>query len=59
MRGVDQRHETLFSYVRPVSRVPPNHPLRAIRRITDRALTALSDRFRRAIFGSRPALDSA
>ncbi len=45
MRGADQRNDTLFSYVRPDSRVPPNHPLRAIRRITDRALTSLSDRF--------------
>jgi transposase len=31
--------------MRPDSRVPPNHPLRAIRRISDRALRALSDRF--------------
>lgn len=45
MRGADQRNDTLFSYVRPDSRVPPNHPLRAIRRITDRALNSLSDRF--------------
>ena len=36
MRGTDQRNDTLFSYVRPDSRVPPNHPLRPIRRITDR-----------------------
>jgi transposase len=33
------------SYVRPDSRVPPNHPLRAIRRITDRAQTSLTVRF--------------
>src|SRR5471032_1691001 len=45
MRGTDQRNDTLFSYVRPDSRVPPNHPLRAIRRITDSALISLSDRF--------------
>jgi transposase len=45
MRGADQRNDTLFSYVRPDSRVPPNHPLRLIRGITDRALTSLSDRF--------------
>jgi transposase len=45
MRGADQRNDTLFSYVRPDSRVPQNHPLRAIRRITDRALTSLTDRF--------------
>jgi transposase len=45
MRGVDQRKDMLFSYVRPDSRIPQNHPLRPIRRITDTALTSLSDRF--------------
>jgi transposase len=45
MRGADQRNDTLFSYVRPDSRVPANHPLRPIRRITDAALKSLSDRF--------------
>jgi transposase len=45
MRGTDHRNDTLFSYVRPDSRVPPNHPLRSIRRITDIALVSLSDRF--------------
>jgi transposase len=45
MRGADQRNDTLFSYVRPDSRIPANHPLRVIRRITDRALACLSDRF--------------
>ncbi len=42
---MDQRRDTLFSYVRPDSRVPQNHPLRPIRRITDTALRSLSDRF--------------
>jgi hypothetical protein len=41
--GSSERHS--FSYVRPDSRVPPNHPLRPIRRITDIALASLSDRF--------------
>lgn len=45
MRGEDQRNETMFSYVRLDSRVPQDHPLRVIRRITDAALSALSDRF--------------
>ena len=45
MRGTDHRNDTLFSYVRPDSRVPANHPLRPIRRITDIALASLSDRF--------------
>ncbi len=45
MRGADHRNDTLFSYVRPDSRIPPSHPLRPIRRITDIALASLSDRF--------------
>jgi transposase len=45
MRGADQRNDTLFSYVRPDSRIPKDHPLRAIRRITDAALAALSAQF--------------
>jgi hypothetical protein len=45
MRGADYRHEGLFSYVRPDSVVPKDHPLRAIRRIADAALASLSKRF--------------
>lgn len=41
MPGTDHRNGTLFSYVRPDSRVPQNHPLRAIQRITDIALKSL------------------
>ena len=45
MRGRDERRDTLFSYVRPESRIPKDHPLRAIRRITDEALKVLDTRF--------------
>jgi transposase len=45
MRGEDLQNSTLFSYVRPDSRIPANHPLRLIRKITDTALNALSDQF--------------
>jgi transposase len=45
MRGRDERRDTLFSYVRPESRIPKDHPLRAIRRITDEALKALDAQF--------------
>jgi hypothetical protein len=38
MRGTDYQHDKLFSYVRPDSRVPADHPLRTIRRVTDTAL---------------------
>ena len=45
MRGRDERTESMFSYVSPEDRVPADHPLRSIRRITDRALERLSPTF--------------
>lgn len=45
MRGADEQPGSMFSYVTLEERVPPDHPLRAIRRITDRALDRLSPRF--------------
>jgi len=48
MRGEDLQNQTLFSYVRPDSRIPANHPLRTIRQITDAALTSLHDAFNAA-----------
>src|SRR5436190_18022094 len=45
MRGTDERTGAMFSYVSLEERVPPEHPLRAVRRITDRALERLSPRF--------------
>ena len=45
MRGADDQPRAMFSYVSLEERVPPDHPLRAIRRITDRALEQLSPRF--------------
>jgi transposase len=45
MRGADEQPGSMFSYVSLEERVPPDHPLRAIRRITDRALDRLSPRF--------------
>ena len=45
MRGSDEQPGAMFSYVSLEERVPPDHPLRAIRRITDRALEHLSPRF--------------
>ena len=44
-RGADHRRDTLFSYVRPDSRIPKNHPLRAIRCLADEALQALDGDF--------------
>jgi transposase len=45
MRGADEQPGSMFSYVSLEERVPADHPLRAIRRITDQALEALSPRF--------------
>ncbi len=45
MRGADEQPGAMFSYVSLEERVPRDHPLRAIRRITDQALEQLSPRF--------------
>ena len=45
MRGADERSGSMFSYVSLEERVPQDHPLRTVRRITDRALERLSPRF--------------
>jgi transposase len=45
MRGADEQPGSMFSYVTLEERVPTDHPLREIRRITDRALERLSPRF--------------
>jgi transposase len=45
MRGADEQPGSMFSYVSLEARVPADHPLRTIRRITDRALERLSPRF--------------
>ena len=45
MRGGDARTEALFSYVSCEARVPVDHPLRAIRKIVNEALAALSPEF--------------
>jgi transposase len=57
MRGRDVRSEVLFSYVNCEARVAKDHPLRAILRIVDAALAALSPEFERlyAKFG-RPSI---
>src|SRR5258708_19887793 len=45
MRGSEEQPGSLFSYISLEERVSQDHPLRAIRRITDRALERLSPRF--------------
>ncbi len=45
MRGSDQRPEGMFSYVGLETRIPGDHPLRAIRSLTDAAQQDLSRDF--------------
>src|SRR5881227_4272347 len=45
MRGPDEQTSHMFSYLSPEQRVRPDHPLRAIRRMTDEIFAALSPRF--------------
>jgi transposase len=47
MRGDDRQTGRMFSYVSPEERVPLDHPLRAIRRMTDAIFDRLSPRFDR------------
>jgi len=47
MRGDDRQTGWMFSYVSPEERVPADHPLRAIRRMTDAIFDRLSPRFER------------
>jgi transposase len=45
LRGDDQQTGHMFSYLSPEQRVPKDHPLRAIRAMTDAAFRELSPRF--------------
>lgn len=45
MRGDDQRQSEMFSYMSLEQRVPPDHPLRAIRMVVDELLRAMNKEF--------------
>jgi len=47
MRGDEAEQGEAFSYVSPAQRVPADHPLRSIRKMTDEALKELSREFDR------------
>src|SRR5438874_12584533 len=45
MRGPDEQTSGMFSYLSPEQRVRADHPLRAVRRMTDQVFASLSPRF--------------
>src|SRR3954467_1001929 len=45
MRGTDHQQADMYSYLSPEMRVRPDHPLRAIRAMSDKALSQMSSRF--------------
>ena len=45
MRGDDLQQAGMFSYLSPEQRVPKDHPLRAIRKITEAVFVELSPQF--------------
>ena len=45
MRGQDTQQAAMFSYVSLEERIPADHPLRAMRKLVDEALRALSPLF--------------
>lgn len=45
MRGDDRRPDAMFSYVSAEQRVPPDHPLRAVRTLVDEVLAGMSREF--------------
>lgn len=47
MRGPDEQTHDMFSYLSPEARVRQDHPLRAVRRMTDDVFKRLSPRFAR------------
>jgi len=57
MRGIDHQQADMFSYLSPEQRVRPEHPLRAVRTMTDAILDAMSPLFD-AMYadGGRPSI---
>ncbi len=57
MRGMDRQQSSMFSYISAEQRVPKDHPLRAIRVMTDAARRELGPKFD-AIYAShgRPSI---
>jgi hypothetical protein len=45
MRGIDHQQDHMFSYLSPEERVRKDHPLRAVRAMTDEILREMSPVF--------------
>jgi len=45
MRGDNEQQAGMYSYISPEQRVPADHPLRPIRKMTDEIFKQLSPRF--------------
>ena len=45
MRGDDNQQDGMFSYVSAEKRVPPDHPLRSVRKTVDEILKEMSPQF--------------
>ena len=45
MRGIDHQQADMFSYLSPEARVRKDHPLRAVRSMTDEILSNMSPQF--------------
>ena len=57
MRGQDEQTSHMFSDGSPEQRVPADHPLRAMRALTDEALRSMSRRFAgRSATTGRPSI---
>jgi len=59
MRGKDEQQLGVFSYLSPEQRVPQDHPLRALRVMTDEALRELQPRFHKLYAKTGAAVDCA
>src|SRR3954471_7921341 len=59
MRGDDHQPRAMFSYVSAEERVPPDHPLRAIRAFVDEILREMTREFEALYAQHGPAVDSA
>ena len=57
MRGHDEQTTHMFSYLSPEQRVPADHPLRAVRALTDEALLTMSRRFASLYAHDRASVD--